>query len=178
MSAAGAKAGLSIAGAFLRHDANNKRIREANLFKYKRDLATKKRLRIQAANARQGMVDIDRMKVRDEDITAEQKINNRLDELRTVASINAVGGPQGQSTEQLKAQSIGEILKQENAFIRDMSVKEEQYAHQQREIKYGMDMAFLDAQASIDSTSYQSGDGGLGLFMDLAGAGADYYAMK
>ena len=178
MSAVPVMAGVKVAGAFMKHDARNRKINEYNRFKHKRDLATKKTLRIQAAGARQGIADIDRMKVRDEDITADQLIANRLAELRNVASIKAVGGPEGQSTEQLKNQSIGDILRQENVFFKDMDVKDTQYAFQQREIKHGMDMAFLNAQAAIDSTSYQRGDGGVGLFMDLAGAGADAYAMK
>ena len=175
MSAAGMKAFGSIAGAFMKHNARNAQIAEYNRDKYNRDLAAKKRLRIQAASGRQAVADIDRMKVRDEDITADQIIANRLAELRNVASIKSVGGPEGQSTDKLTNQSIGDILRQENAFFKDMDVKNTQYAFQQREIKHGMDMAFLDAQASIDSTRYRRGDGGAGLFMDLMGSGADYY---
>lgn len=178
MPAAAALFAVKGATALMKHDARNRKIREYNSFKHKRDLNTKRQLRIQAGNARQGISDINRMKIRDEDITADQKIENRLAELRNVASIKSVGGPEGQSTEQLKARSIGEILRQENAFIKDMEVKEDQYAFQEREIKYGMDMAFLNAQASIDGTRYQHGDGGMGLFMDIAGAGADAYAMS
>ena len=55
-----------------------------------------------------------------------------------------------------------------------MDVKQQQYAFQEREIKFGMDMAFLDAQASIDSYQYRRGDGGMGLFMDMAGAYAKH----
>jgi len=178
MSAVAAMAGIKILGAFTKADAQRRKDAEFNNWKYKRDLATKKTLRIQAASARQGIADIDRMKVRDEDITADQQIANRLAELRNVASIKAMGGPEGQSTDQLQNQSIGDILREENAFFKDMDVKDTQYAFQQREIKFGMDMAFLNAQASIDSTSYQRGDGGAGLFLDIAGIGAEAYAMK
>jgi hypothetical protein len=177
MSAALAFFAIKGAGALTAHDAKNRKNAEYNVWKQKRDLATKKGLRIQYGNARQGITDIDRSKIRDADITAEQQVVNRLAELRNVASIKAVGGPEGQSTEQLKAQSIGDILREENAFMQDMEVKNTQYAMQEREIKFGMDMAFLNAQASIDSTRYQRGDGGLGLFMDIAGAGAQAYAM-
>jgi len=55
-----------------------------------------------------------------------------------------------------------------------MDVKQQQYALQEREIKFGMDMAFLDAESSINSTRYRQGDGGMGLFMDLAGAYAKH----
>ena len=64
---------------------------------------------------------------------------------------------------------VGEVLKQENAFLQDMDIKQQQYALQEREIMHGMEMAFLDAQASIDSYRYERGDGGMGLFMDMAG---------
>ena len=88
--------------------------------------------------------------------------------MRRVASIKATGGPEGQSTDAFTDRSIGEVLIQENAFLKNQDVKYQQLAMQEREVRFGMDMAFLDAQASIDSTSYKRGDGGAGLFMDFA----------
>ena len=162
------------AGALMKQDARNKENAEYNSWKYKNDIATKKALRIKASGARQGIADIGRMEGRDEEITADQKIANTLESMRRVASAKAVGGPEGQSTDILMDRSVGEILQQENAFLKNMEVKQQQYAIQQREIKFGMDMAFLDAQSSIDSTRYKRGDGGAGLFMDLASAYAKF----
>ena len=178
MSAAAAAGGFKVASAFMKHEARKRKDAEYNTWKYKKDLATKKRLRIQEAGARQSFADIDRMRISDADITAEQKIEGSLEALRRTASVRASGLAKGQSTDQLADRSIGEVLMAENKFIKEMETKATQRSIQEREIRFGMDMAFLDAQASIDSTSYQRGDGGMGLFMDLAGAGADAYAMS
>lgn len=176
--AVGAMLALKGASALMKHDARNRQRAEYNAWKHKKDLATVKRLRIQEAGARQSIADIDRMRVSDADITAEQKIEGNLERLRRTASVRASGAPEGQSTDQVVNRSIGEVLMAENKFIKEMETKETQYGINEREIKFGMDMAFLDAQASINSTSYQRGDGGMGLFMDLAGAGIDAYAMS
>ena len=154
--------------ALMKQDARNKQRREYNNWKYQQDLNTKKQLRIKASNARQGVADVDRQRIRTGEITADQKIANQLEQIRRVASIKATGGPEGQSTDALTDRSIGEVLIQENAFLKNQDVKYQQLAMQQREIKFGMDMAFLDAQASIDGTSYRRGDGGASLFMDFA----------
>jgi hypothetical protein len=156
------------AAALMKQDARNKQQSEYNWWKNQKDKNTVKALRIKAGNARQGMVDVDRQKINTEDITADQKIANQLEQIRRVASIKATGGPEGQSTDALTDRSIGEVLIEENAFLKNQDVKYQQLAMNQREIKFGMDMAFLDAQASIDSTSYKRGDGGAGLFMDFA----------
>tara|TARA_R100001082_G_scaffold99690_1_gene68530 strand:- start:9053 stop:9589 length:537 start_codon:yes stop_codon:yes gene_type:complete len=178
MSAAAAKGGAGAFRAILGQHARNVANKEYNVWKQRKDLATKKRLRIQYAGARQSYADIDRMRVSDEDITAEQKVENNLEMLRRTASVKASGAPEGQSTEFAADRAVGEVLMAENKFIKEMEDKETQYGIQEREIKFGMDMAFLDAQASIASTSYRRGDGGAQLFMDLAGAGADAYAMS
>ena len=162
------------ASALMKQDARNKQNSEYNWWKNQKDRNTVKALSIKAGNARQGMVDIDRQKINTEDITADTKVSNALERMRRVASIKATGGPEGQSTDALTDRSIGEILIQENAFLKNQDVKYQQLAMNQREIKFGMDMAFLDAQASIDSTSYRRGDGGAGLFMDLASAYATH----
>ncbi len=156
------------AAALMKQDARNRQRSEYNWWKNQKDKNTVKALRIKAGNARQGMVDVDRQKINTEDITADQKIANQLEQIRRVASIKATGGPEGQSTDALTDRSIGEVLIEENAFLKNQDVKYQQLAMNQREIKFGMDMAFLDAQASIDSTSYKRGDGGAGLFMDFA----------
>ena len=156
------------AAALMKQDARNRQQSEYNWWKNQKDKNTVKALRIKAGNARQGMADVDRQKINTGDITADQKIANQLEQIRRVASIKATGGPEGQSTDALTDRSIGEVLIQENAFLKNQDVKYQQLAMNQREIKFGMDMAFLDAQASIDSTSYKRGDGGAGLFMDFA----------
>ena len=156
------------AGAVMKQDARNKQQSEYNWWKHQKDLNTVEALRIKASNARQGIADVDRQRVRTEDITADQKVANQLEQIRRVASIKATGGPEGQSTDAFTDRSIGEVLIQENAFLKDQDVKYQQLAANEREIIFGMDMAFLDAQASIDSTSYKRGDGGAGLFMDFA----------
>jgi len=158
------------ASALMKQDARNKQNSEYNWWKNKKDKNTVEALRIKAGNSRQGMVDIDRQKINTENITADTKVSNSLEKMRRVASIKATGGPEGQSTDAFTDRSIGEILIQENAFLKNQDVKYQQLAMNQREIKFGMDMAFLDAQASIDSTSYRRGDGGAALFMDLASA--------
>jgi hypothetical protein len=158
------------ASALMKQDARNKQNSEYNWWKNKKDRNTVEALSIKAGNSRQGMADIDRQKINTEDITADTKVSNSLEKMRRVASIKATGGPEGQSTDALTDRSIGEVLIQENAFLKNQDVKYQQLAMNQREIIFGMDMAFLDAQASIDSTSYRRGDGGAALFMDLASA--------
>jgi ABC-type sulfate transport system substrate-binding protein len=156
------------AAALMKQDAKNKAQSEYNWWKNRKDKNTVKALRIQAGNARQGVADLTRQKINTEDITAETKVSNELEKMRRVASIKATGGPEGQSTDAFTDRSIGEVLIQENAFLKNQDVKYQQLAMQEREVRFGMDMAFLDAQASIDSTSYKRGDGGRGLFMDFA----------
>ena len=47
MSAAAAAGGFKVASAFMKHEARKRKNAEYNAWKYKKDLATKKRLRIQ-----------------------------------------------------------------------------------------------------------------------------------
>lgn len=167
---------LVIAGAsaVMKHDAKNKQNAAYNRWAHEQKKAAARQLRIKEAGARQNIADIDRSKERDSDITADKLVASKLDALRIQESAKAAGLPEGKSTDALVRSTVGEVLKQENAFLQDMDVKQQQYAFQEREIKFGMDMAFLDAQASIDSYRYKRGDGGMGLFMDMAGAYAKY----
>ena len=167
---------LIIAGAsaVLKHDARNKQNASDNRWIHEEKKRIARQLRIQEAGARQNIADIDRQKERDKEITADQLVNTQLDQLSIQEAAKAAGLPEGLSTDALVRSTIGEVLKQENAFLKDMDVKQLQYAFQEREIKFGMDMAFLDAKASIDSYQYRRGDGGMGLFMDMAGAYAKH----
>ena len=167
---------LAIAGAsaIMKHDARNKQNASYNRWAHEQKKAAARQLRIKEAGARQNIADIDRSKERDSDITADKLVASKLDALRIQESAKAAGLPEGQSTDAVVRSTVGEVLKQENAFLQDMDVKQQQYAFQEREIKFGMDMAFLDAQASIDSYQYRRGDGGMGLFMDMAGAYAKH----
>ena len=167
---------LVIAGALavMKHDAKNKQNAAYNRWAHEQKKAAARQLRIKEAGARQNIADIDRSKERDSDITADKLVASKLDALRIQESAKAAGLPEGQSTDAVVRSTVGEVLKQENAFLQDMDVKQQQYAFQEREIKFGMDMAFLDAQASIDSYQYKRGDGGMGLFMDMAGAYAKH----
>ena len=167
---------LAIAGgsAILKHDARNKQNASYNRWAHEQKKQAARQLRIKEAGARQNIADIDRSKERDSDITADKLVALKLDALRVQESAKAAGLPEGKSTDAVVRSTVGEVLKQENAFLQDMDVKQQQYAFQEREIKFGMDMAFLDAQASIDSYQYRRGDGGMGLFMDMAGAYAKH----
>ena len=166
MSAQAAIGGMA---AIIKHDARNKKRASDNRWKYKQKKAIVKQLRIQEAGARQNIADIVRSKNRDKDIITDQLVANQLNALKIQESAKASGLPEGQSTDALVGDMVGEVLKQENAFLQDMDIKQQQYALQEREIMHGMEMAFLDAQASIDSYRYERGDGGMGLFMDMAG---------
>ena len=165
---------ISAGSAILKHDARNKQNASDNLWMHEQKKRIAQQLRIQEAGARQNIADIDRQKERDKDITTDQLVNSQLDQLRIQESAKASGLPEGQSTDAVIRSTIGEVLKQENAFLKDMDVKQQQYALQEREIMHGMDMAFLDAEASINSMRYKRGDGGMGLFMDMAGAYAKH----
>ena len=169
-----ALAAIAIGQSLLKHDARNKQNAEYNWWKHQKDKETVRALRIKESGARQNMADITRSKTRDADIKTDAWLENRLDSLRIAESAKAAGLPEGQSTDALVERSIGEVLKNENAFLKDMDIKQQQYALQEREIQFGMDMAFLDAESSINSTRYRQGDGGMGLFMDLAGTYAKY----
>ena len=171
MSAQAAIGGMA---AIIKHDARNKKRASDNRWKYKQKKAIVKQLRIQEAGARQNIADIVRSKNRDSDITTDQLVANQLNALKIQESAKASGLPEGQSTDALVGDMVGEVLKQENAFLQDMDIKQQQYALQEREIMHGMDMAFLDAEPSINSMRYKLGDGGMGLFMDMAGAYAKY----
>ena len=74
-------------------------------------------------------------------------------------------------------QNIADIDRQKE---RDKEITADQLVNTQldfrdREIQQGMDMAWLQAQQAIDSTSYQSGPGAMGLAMGLGGAALDAY---
>jgi len=143
--------------------------------KYKQDLATRHALRIKAGFARQSIADTNLMRLRNRDIAAEAGISTTLQRMKATASMKASGMPEGQSTDGLLRLAQSDILKGESKFLKDMEMKASQLDYRDREIQQGMDMAWLQAQGQIDSTSYQQGPGMGGLIMGMGGAALDAY---
>ena len=136
-------------------------------WKYKKDLATVARLKVQQGFARQAFADTNLMRRRNLDIKADATMENRLNEMRVASSLKASGIPEGQSTEALGRGAIQEVLKGESAFLKEMEMKTAQLNFRDREIQQGMDMAWLDAKAQIAGTSYQKDPGMMGLVMGM-----------
>ena len=144
-------------------------------WKYKKDLATVARLKVQQGFARQAFADTNLMRRRNLDIKADATMENRLNEMRVASSLKASGIPEGQSTDNLSRSGIQEVLKGESAFLKEMEMKTAQLNFRDREIQQGMDMAWLDAKAQIAGTSYQKDPALLGLGMDM---GSSYMEAK
>ena len=89
--------------------------------------------------------------------------------------MKASGLPEGASTDGLLRQAKGSVLNKTTKMLQDLDMKASQLDFRDREIQQGMDMAWLQAQQAIDSTSYQSGPGAMGLAMGLGGAALDAY---
>jgi hypothetical protein len=144
-------------------------------WKYKKDLATVARLKVQQGFARQSWADTNLMRRRNLDIKSDVTMENRLNEMRVASSLKASGIPEGQSTDNLSRSGIQEVLKGEAGFLKEMEMKTAQLNFRDREIQQGMDMAWLDAKAQIAGTSYQKDPSTMGLFM---GMGSSYMEAK
>ena len=144
-------------------------------WKYKKDVATIARLKVQQGFARQAWADTNLMRRRNLDIKSDATMENRLNEMRVASSLKASGIPAGQSTEALGRGAIQQVLKGEAAFLKEMEMKTAQLNFRDREIQQGMDMAWLDAKAQIAGTSYQKDPGLMGAFL---GMGSSYMEAK
>jgi hypothetical protein len=154
----------------MKHQAGNAAASAANALKYRKDLAIKSQYKMKMSQARQSFADINIMRVKNRDIKADAMLQNRLKELRVSGSIAALAGPSGQSTNALKARGLGQVLQGENSFLKDMDTKNLQLSYKDREITQGMEMAWLDANAQIAGSSYQSGPGPMGLVFGMGEA--------
>ena len=141
-----------------------------NAAKYRRDLAIKSKLQAQYSNARQAFADADISRVNMANARAETGVEARLNEMRVASTIKASGVPQGQSTKNLISQAIGQTLRGETKFHKELEMKTAQLALREREIQQGMDMAWLDAKSQIEGTSYSSGPGMMNLALGLGSA--------
>ena len=153
--------------AVMNHQGQQAAAAARNAAKYRRDLAIKSKLQAQYSNARQAFADADISRVNMANARAETGVEARLNEMRVASTIKASGVPQGQSTKNLISQAIGQTLRGETKFHKELEMKTAQLALREREIQQGMDMAFLDAKAQIGGMSYQKGPGIMGLAMGL-----------
>ena len=161
--------------AVMNHQAQNAAAAAQRAMKYKQDLATKRALRIKAGFARQAISDTDRMRVRNIDIKSGIGISSAVAQMKAHASMKASGLPEGASTDCLLRQAKGSVLNKTTKMLQDLDMKASQLDFRDREIQQGMDMAWLQAQQAIDSTSYAQGPGAMGLAMGLGGAALDAY---
>ena len=53
--------------------------------------------------------------------------------------------------------------------MKDMAQKNEELVHRNKQIQQGLDLAYIDAMASINSTSYQSDPSKTDLYLGIAG---------
>jgi len=136
-------------------------------WKYKKDLATIARLKVQQGFARQSWADTNLMRSRNLDIKSMAGVDARIQQMKASSAMKASGISQGQSTDSLLARVEGDILKGESKVLTDLKMKATQLDYRDREIQQGMDMAWLDAKAQIAGTSYQKGPGMMGLAMGL-----------
>ena len=144
-------------------------VRAYNRQKSINDANTRKKLAITQQFGREDFVNTDRMKLRNEEIETDQTIANRLKKLREVSTARAAGLPAGQSTENVYRQIEGANLREQTAFMKDMAQKNEELVHRNKQIQQGLDLAYIDAMASINSTSYQSDPSKTDLYLGIAG---------
>ena len=176
MAAGAAYAAFMIGKALMDHQAKTSAAAAQRAWKYKKDLATVRKLKIQYGFARQSIADTDRMRVANLDLKAGGSMTTAIDMLKAQASVKASGLPQGQSTDGLLRQAQNTVLKGEAKFLKAMEMKELQLDYRNREINQGMEMAFLNAQAEIAGTPYQQGPGAMGLIMGIGEGVAEGYA--
>ena len=164
--------------AVMNHQAQNAAAAAQRAMKYKQDLATKRALRIKAGFARQAISDTDRMRVRNIDIKSGIGISSAVAQMKAHASMKASGLPEGASTDGLLRQAKGSVLNKTSKMLQDLEMKASQLDFRDREIQQGMDMAWLQAQQAIDSTSYAKGPGAMDLAMGLGQAGLEAYTFE
>ncbi len=170
MAVGTAYAAFMIAKAVMDHQSKISAANAQRAWKYKKDLATVRKLKIQQGFARQSLADTDRMRIANLDLKGEGSITTAINMLKVQASAKASGLPEGQSTDGLLRQAQNTVLKGEHKLLKDLEMKAAQLDYRDREIQQGMEMAWLDANAQIDGTSYQSGPGPMGLVFGMGEA--------
>ena len=165
----GAKGVLDTMGAANEWKNNREGVRAYNRQKSINDRNTRKKLAITQQYGREDFVNTDKMKLRNDEIGINQTIENRLKQLREVSTARSAGLPSGQSTDNIYRQIKGGNLKEQTAFMRDMDQKNEELIHRNIQIQQGLNLAYIDAMATIESTSYQSEPSKTGLYLGIAG---------
>ena len=150
-------------------DKQNALIDNYNAQKRINDANTRKKLAITQQFGREDFVNTEKMKLRNDEISAETGIQNKLKRLREVSTAKASGLPSGNSTNNLIRQVEGANVREQTAFMRDMDVQNEQLVHRNTQIQQGLDMAYIDAIASINSTKFQDHLSKEELYMGYAG---------
>jgi hypothetical protein len=150
-------------------DKQNAAIDAYNAQKRINDANTRKKLAITQQFGREDFVNTEKMKLRNDEISAETSIANNLKKLREVSTAKASGLPSGNSTNNLIRQVEGANVREQTAFMRDMDVQNEQLVHRNTQIQQGLDMAYIDAMASINSTQFQDHLSKEELYMGYAG---------
>ena len=170
MAVGTAYAAFMIAKAVMDHQSKISAANAQRAWKYKKDLATVRKLKIQQGFARQSLADTDRMRIANLDLKAGGSITTAIDMLKVQAAAKASGLPEGQSTDGLLRQAQNTVLKDESKFLKGLDMKAMQLDYRNREIQQGMEMAWLNAQAEIAGTPYQQGPSGMGLAMGIGEA--------
>lgn len=142
-------------------------------WKYKKDLAIKRRLNLQYSQARQAIADTNMMRGRNQDIKSMAGVDSALQRMKAASAMKASGLAQGQSTDTLLSRVEAQVLRGESKILDDLKMKDTQLDYRDRDIQQGMDMAWLDAKAQIAGTSYQKDPGLMGLAMGLGSAYMD-----
>ena len=160
---------------FMSHQAQRAKANEFNAWKYKKDLAIKKQLETRAGFARQAIADTAKMRIRQGDIKSEGLMESTLNQMKVAASVKASGLAQGQSTDGLLRQAQNTVLKGVHKLLKDLEMKAAQLDYRDREIQQGMEMAWLNAKAQIEGSSYQSGPGMGELVIGMGMAAGEAY---
>jgi hypothetical protein len=142
-------------------------------WKYKKDLAIKRRLQLQYSQARQAGADTNMMRSRNQDIKSMAGVDSVIQQMKVASAMKASGLAQGQSSDNLLARVEGDVLRGESKILDSLKLKNLQLDYRDRDIQAGMDMAWLDAKAQIAGTTYQKDPGIMGLAMGLGSAYMD-----
>ena len=142
-------------------------------WKYKKDLAIKRRLQLQYSQARQAGADTNMMRSSNKDQKVGVQVSQVLQNMKVASAMRASGLPSGQSSDGLLRAAQGAVLAKSQQVFDQLDMKALQLDYRDRDIQQGMDMAWLDAKAQIAGTTYQKDPGIMGLAMGLGSAYMD-----
>jgi hypothetical protein len=161
---------MNSVSAVMKHQGQKAAASAQRSWKYKKDLAIKRRLNLQYSQARQAFSDTNIMRSANKDQKVGVQVSQVLQNMKVASAMRASGLPSGQSSDGLLRAAQGAVLAKSQQVFDQLDMKAFQLDYRDRDIQQGMDMAWLDAKAQIAGTTYQKNPAITGLAMDLGQA--------